>query len=215
MESRKPSFDLGKELTCSICADLLYQPLTLLDCLHTYCGSCLKEWFRFQAEKVGRAPTPPPPDAIIFTCPSCRSSVRDTRHNATVATLLEMYTAANPAKARSDADKKEMEEKYKPGDQVMPKVKTRERTAEEKRAEEEDQRLIDEMHHRQEQRGDRQTGDLDRARIIERMAVRRGRQMTGEKTAGATLTTYLRTGTHRLEEDVANRDNAKLSTSRH
>ncbi|PTB46557.1 hypothetical protein M441DRAFT_22561 [Trichoderma asperellum CBS 433.97] len=145
MESRKPSFDLGKELTCSICADLLYQPLTLLDCLHTYCGSCLKEWFRFQAEKVGRAPTPPPPDAIIFTCPSCRSSVRDTRHNATVATLLEMYTAANPAKARSDADKKEMEEKYKPGDQVMPKVKTRERTAEEKRAEEEDQRLIDEV----------------------------------------------------------------------
>ncbi|KAM0515165.1 hypothetical protein ACHAPE_006118 [Trichoderma viride] len=145
MESRKPSFDLGKELTCSICADLLYQPLTLLDCLHTYCGSCLKEWFRFQAERVGRAPTPPPPDAIIFTCPSCRSSVRDTRHNATVATLLEMYTAANPAKARSEADKKEMEEKYKPGDQVMPKVKTRERTAEEKRAEEEDQRLIDEV----------------------------------------------------------------------
>ncbi|KKP02463.1 hypothetical protein THAR02_05418 [Trichoderma harzianum] len=145
MESRKPSFDLGKELTCSICTELLYQPLTLLDCLHTYCGACLKEWFRFQAEKVGRAPTPPPPDAIIFTCPSCRSSVRDTRHNATVATLLDMYTAANPAKARSEADKQEMEEKYKPGDQVLPKVKTRERTAEEKRAEEEDRRLIDEV----------------------------------------------------------------------
>lgn len=56
-----------------------------------------------------------------------------------------MYTAANPAKARTEADKKEMEEKYKPGDLVMPKVKTRERTAEEKRAEEEDQRLIDEV----------------------------------------------------------------------
>ncbi|KAL7784591.1 hypothetical protein V8C37DRAFT_395561 [Trichoderma ceciliae] len=145
MESRKHSLDLGKELTCSICTELLYQPLTLLDCLHTYCGACLKEWFRFQAEKVGRAPTPPPPDAIIFTCPSCRSSVRDTRHNATVATLLEMYTAANPAKARSEADKKEMGEKYKPGDQVLPKVKTRERTAEEKRAEEEDRRLMDEV----------------------------------------------------------------------
>ncbi|EHK16717.1 uncharacterized protein TRIVIDRAFT_195607 [Trichoderma virens Gv29-8] len=128
-----------------ICTELLYQPLTLLDCLHTYCGACLKEWFRFQAEKVGRAPTPPPPDAIIFTCPSCRSAVRDTRHNATVATLLDMYTAANPAKERSEADKQEMEEKYKPGDQVLPKVKTRERTAEEKRAEEEDRRLIDEV----------------------------------------------------------------------
>lgn len=71
--------------------------------------------------------------------------MRDTRHNATVATLLEMYTAANPAKARSEADKQEMEEKYKPGDQVLPKVKTRQRTAEEKRAEEEDRRLMDEV----------------------------------------------------------------------
>ncbi|KAH6611018.1 Pyridoxal phosphate-dependent enzyme [Trichoderma cornu-damae] len=145
MESRKHSFDLGKELTCSICTELLYQPLTLLDCLHTYCGACLKEWFRFQAEKVGRAPSPPPPDATFFTCPSCRSSVRDTRHNATVATLLEMYTAANPAKARSEADKKELGEKYRPGDKVLPRIKTRERTAEEKREEEEDRRLIDEV----------------------------------------------------------------------
>ncbi|KAH0499065.1 hypothetical protein TgHK011_006282 [Trichoderma gracile] len=145
MESRTHGLDLGKELTCSICTELLYQPLTLLDCLHTYCGACLKEWFRFQAEKVGRARTPPPPDAIIFTCPSCRSSVRDTRHNATVATLLEMYTAANPNKERPEADKREMEEKYKPGDQVLPKVKTRERTAEEKRLEEEDRRLMDEV----------------------------------------------------------------------
>ncbi|RFU80020.1 ring finger domain-containing [Trichoderma arundinaceum] len=56
-----------------------------------------------------------------------------------------MYTAANPTKARSEADKKEMQEKYKPGDQVMPKVKTRERTAEEKRVEEEERRLIDEV----------------------------------------------------------------------
>lgn len=58
--------DLEKELTCSvrydyplprqfadndclllpqICADILYQPLTLLDCLHTFCGACLAGWF--------------------------------------------------------------------------------------------------------------------------------------------------------------------------
>ena len=41
--------DMEKELTCSICTDILYQPLTLLDCLHTFCGSCLKEWFAWQA----------------------------------------------------------------------------------------------------------------------------------------------------------------------
>ncbi|KAK2592472.1 hypothetical protein QQS21_009817 [Conoideocrella luteorostrata] len=128
-----------------ICTELLYQPLTLLDCLHTFCGACLKEWFRFQAAKAEKAPTPPSPEDAIFTCPSCRSPVRDTKHNATVVTLLDMYVAANPAKARSEADKKEMVAKYKRGDQVLPKVNIRERTADERRADEEDRRLMNEV----------------------------------------------------------------------
>ncbi|PHH71754.1 hypothetical protein CDD80_5014 [Ophiocordyceps camponoti-rufipedis] len=109
--ARKPSLDLEKELTCSICTELLYQPLTLLDCLHTFCGACLTEWFSFQAATASR-----------FTCPACRSAVRDSRHNATVVTLLDMLVAAHPSKARSDEDKKEMARKYRPGDQVPPKT---------------------------------------------------------------------------------------------
>ncbi|ODA80013.1 hypothetical protein RJ55_02971 [Drechmeria coniospora] len=145
MDTRKPSLDLATELTCSICTELLYQPLTLLDCLHTLCGACLREWFTFQAAAAERAPTPPSPGDNIFTCPSCRSPVRDTKHNATVVTLLEMYVAANPAKARSEADKEEMGKKYRRGDQVFPEVATRKRTAEERRVEDEDQRLLDEV----------------------------------------------------------------------
>lgn len=173
MDPRKGSLDLEKELTCSvscvsrgplltlarhcvpvslltglsllqICTELLYRPLTLLDCLHTFCGACLKEWFSFQALTAERAPTPPATDAI-FTCPSCRSTVRDTKHNATVVTLLDMYVAAHPAKARSESDKEEMEKKYKRGDEVLPKVKLRERTNQERRADEADQRLVDEV----------------------------------------------------------------------
>lgn len=128
-----------------ICTELLYQPLTLLDCLHTFCGACLKEWFSFQATTAERSPTPPSPGAAVFTCPSCRSAVRDTKHNATVVTLLDMFVAANPAKARSEADKDEMARKYKRGDQVLPKLNTRERTAEEKRADEEDRRLVEQV----------------------------------------------------------------------
>ncbi|KAF5010543.1 hypothetical protein FDECE_3285 [Fusarium decemcellulare] len=136
--------DLEKELTCSICAELLYQPLTLLDCLHTFCGACLKEWFSFKAAAAERSPNPSAPGTNIFTCPSCRAAVRDTRHNATVVTLLDMFVAANPDKERSPAEKEEMAKKYKPGDQVMPKINTQ-RTAEERRADEEDRRLIDEV----------------------------------------------------------------------
>ncbi|PHH78049.1 hypothetical protein CDD82_3250 [Ophiocordyceps australis] len=123
MEPRKPSLDLERELTCSICTELLYQPLTLLDCLHTFCGACLKEWFDFQAATAdggssfvfaGQATT-------TFTCPACRSAVRDSRHNATVATLLDMFVTANPSKARSAKDKEDMARKYLPGDRILPK----------------------------------------------------------------------------------------------
>lgn len=69
--------------------------------------------------------------------------MRDTRRNATVVTLLDMFVAAQPAKARSAADKEEMAQKYHPGDQVLPKVNLREPTAGERRAEEEDRRLLE------------------------------------------------------------------------
>ncbi|KAM0347126.1 hypothetical protein ACHAPU_005065 [Fusarium lateritium] len=144
MEPTNTGLDLEKELTCSICTELLYQPLTLLDCLHTFCGACLKEWFSFQAATAERSPNPPAPGTNIFTCPSCRATVRATQHNATVVTLLDMFIAASPDKARSASEKEEIAKKYKPGDQVLPTINTN-RTAEQRRADAEDRRLVDEV----------------------------------------------------------------------
>lgn len=129
-------------LALQICTDLLYQPLTLLDCLHTFCGACLKEWFSWQAAAAETAPSPPETDAV-YTCPSCRAAVRDTRHNATVATLLEMFVAAFPEKMKSEREREEMDGKYRPGDTVLRKVRSR--TEAERRAEEEDRRLVAEV----------------------------------------------------------------------
>lgn len=56
-----------------------------------------------------------------------------------------MYIAAKPQKARTPEDKEEMNKKYHPGDQIIPHVTTRERTAGERRAEDEDRRLVDEV----------------------------------------------------------------------
>ncbi|KAK8092114.1 hypothetical protein PG997_002475 [Apiospora hydei] len=133
MDSPRPAVDLEKELTCSICTEVLYQPLTLLDCLHTFCGSCLRDWFSWQASAAENSPNPPPNNANIATCPSCRAPVRDTRHNATVATLLEMFLGAHPDKARLDADKDEMHQKYKPGDNVLRRIRVPEKSPEEQR----------------------------------------------------------------------------------
>ncbi|KAI9837743.1 MAG: hypothetical protein M1819_006677 [Sarea resinae] len=127
--------DLEKELTCSICTEVLYQPLTLLDCLHTFCGSCLKEWFSWQGEhSSSRHP---------YTCPSCRASVRETRPDAKVTTLLDMFLQANPGRGKSEEEKEEIKVKYTPGENVVPRIEHRRRSS--SRSDREDRRLIEEV----------------------------------------------------------------------
>ncbi|GAP89609.2 putative vesicular transport-associated repeat protein [Rosellinia necatrix] len=134
MATARPGVDLEKELNCSICTELLFQPLTLLDCLHTFCGSCLKDWFEWQKTSAETSPNPPASAAAVFTCPACRASVRDTRRNATVTSLLDIFLASNPEKAKPEAEQDELRQKYKPGDNVLPRVRLPERSAEERRA---------------------------------------------------------------------------------
>ena len=56
-----------------------------------------------------------------------------------------MFLAASPNKRRSAEDKKESEEKYKVGDDVLPRVERREKTLRERRVEDADRRLIEEV----------------------------------------------------------------------
>nr|XP_001399658.2 hypothetical protein ANI_1_728024 [Aspergillus niger CBS 513.88] len=129
--------DLEKELICSICTDLLYQPLTLLDCLHTFCGSCLKEWFSAQASRARSS------SSVRFTCPSCRAVVRETRPNATVTTLLDMVLAASPDRDKSAEEKEEIARRYKHGDSVFPTLPSAERGSD--ASDDEDRRLLEEV----------------------------------------------------------------------
>ncbi|KAI2631012.1 hypothetical protein GGR54DRAFT_585171 [Hypoxylon sp. NC1633] len=162
--SARPGVDLEKELTCSICTDILYQPLTLLDCLHTFCGSCLKDWFGWQQTIAETSPNPPASGSPIFTCPSCRATVRDTRHNATVNTLLEMYLAANPDKAKPENEKEEMRQKYKPGDNIIPQVQIPDKSLEERRLEEMERQMLEQARHLSLQEAGVESPERSRAR---------------------------------------------------
>jgi hypothetical protein len=52
--------------------------------------------------------------------------VRTTQPNAFVTTLLDNYVKANPARGKSDEEKEADRAKYKPGDNVLPKLRRRE-----------------------------------------------------------------------------------------
>lgn len=58
-----------RDLSCAICLGVLSRPLTLPDCGHTYCGSCLESFFSKQME---RRPS------SRRTCPTCRNYATST-----------------------------------------------------------------------------------------------------------------------------------------
>ena len=141
--------NLEKELVCFICTEVLYQPLTLIDCLHTFCGSCLKEWFFYQHKKATQSKSSSTTNP--YTCPTCRATVKDARHNATVSTLLDMFLAANPDRGKTTEEKEDMAKVYTPGDDIIPKTEERRRhrtRRAEEAAEEVDRRQVEEARER-------------------------------------------------------------------
>ncbi len=119
-EASIPGLNLEKELVCFICTEVLYQPLCLIDCLHSFCGSCLKEWFSYQYKKAAQSRSSQISNP--YTCPTCRATVKDARHNATINTLLEMFLAANPDRGKSAEEKEEIANAYKPGEDILKKL---------------------------------------------------------------------------------------------
>ncbi|KAJ2905213.1 hypothetical protein MKZ38_006119 [Zalerion maritima] len=56
-----------------------------------------------------------------------------------------MFLAGHPDRRRTDAEKEEIAKKYKSGDRVMPKVRAHKKSERERRAEEQDRRILDEV----------------------------------------------------------------------
>ncbi|EGS17733.1 SH3 domain-containing protein [Thermochaetoides thermophila DSM 1495] len=141
-----PVVSLETELTCSICTDLLHNPLTLLDCLHTFCGACLKEWFRFQADRIESLPGPPLPRE-----PRSTHAPPAGKQYATPGTMLGCrrywicFWACTLRRERAKRRKREMDRRYTRGERVMRRLKFEDRSEEEARRDEEERRLIDEV----------------------------------------------------------------------
>ncbi|KAF3922091.1 hypothetical protein ABW20_dc0109265 [Dactylellina cionopaga] len=108
------STDLEKELTCSICTSIFHHPVTLLDCLHSYCGACAKEWFTSQSATSHASAYP-----VCKGCPTCRQSVRAIKPSPHLAAITEMFLKHNPQHARDQEEITRLAKIYSPGDRII------------------------------------------------------------------------------------------------
>jgi hypothetical protein len=61
---RPSSSQIGEAITCGICFGLLYKCVTVVPCMHNFCGPCMREWSNARE----RAP-----------CPQCRGAATHIR----------------------------------------------------------------------------------------------------------------------------------------
>ncbi|KAK6497784.1 hypothetical protein TWF481_012186 [Arthrobotrys musiformis] len=92
---------LERELTCSICCELFKDPITLLNCLHNFCGSCIVPWGRKNS-----------------TCPSCRAAIKGCRDAFALKPLIDMLVKEKSELKVPQEDMDEFQKTYKPGQEV-------------------------------------------------------------------------------------------------
>ncbi|KAI5811499.1 hypothetical protein DFH27DRAFT_648828 [Peziza echinospora] len=92
---------LEKALSCPICTDVLYTPVTAIACLHTFCGSCLVPWL----QRSGN-------------CPTCRAPITSIKDDHRSNSLLEIFLALHPTKARPADERTALDALYKAGQKV-------------------------------------------------------------------------------------------------
>mmetsp|Transcript_2466 Transcript_2466/g.9281 ORF Transcript_2466/g.9281 Transcript_2466/m.9281 type:complete len:638 (-) Transcript_2466:5059-6972(-) len=84
----------AEELTCGICSEILYKPISVLPCLHSFCAPCYSQWMDESDN-----------------CPHCRKEVELVRRNHILSNLVDKYLQSHQEKKRSDEELKELDEK--------------------------------------------------------------------------------------------------------
>ena len=64
---------MAEQFDCGICYDTMHQPISLMPCLHNFCGGCFSDWM----------------DKGHKDCPHCRMDVNEVRANAMMNSLIE------------------------------------------------------------------------------------------------------------------------------
>ena len=85
---------MADQFDCGICYMTMHQAVSLMPCLHTFCGGCFSDWVARQKD-----------------CPSCRVAVNEIKKNSLINSLIENYLLLNPQLKRQEDEIRDLEEK--------------------------------------------------------------------------------------------------------
>jgi E3 ubiquitin-protein ligase CHFR len=80
-------------MKCSICFEIMHDPVTLMPCLHNFCGGCISGWVRLHKD-----------------CPHCRLKISDLKKNVMLNQMIAIFSQANPEEKRSNEDIKDIDD---------------------------------------------------------------------------------------------------------
>ncbi|KAJ3045169.1 hypothetical protein HK097_001264 [Rhizophlyctis rosea] len=86
--------DMESNVSCGICHDVLYKAVSVVPCLHTFCGGCYSDWLRRSNQ-----------------CPQCRVRATSASRNHIVNNLVESFLTLNPEKRREAEELAELDRK--------------------------------------------------------------------------------------------------------
>ena len=87
-DTMKKNIDnMGDQFDCGICFQIMHQAVSLMPCLHAYCGGCFSDWL--SRSKI---------------CPFCRDPIIMVKKNSQINSTIESYLKVNPQLMREKTD---------------------------------------------------------------------------------------------------------------
>ncbi|KAJ9451963.1 FHA domain containing protein [Diplonema papillatum] len=90
-----------ENLTCAICHEIMYRPMSLLPCLHTFCGPCLQQWLSSKNLIMKQHPGDSARLSPKAECPTCRGPVQTIKKNHAMQGAVDGWAVAHPELNRS------------------------------------------------------------------------------------------------------------------
>ncbi|KAL4432318.1 hypothetical protein ABPG74_011077 [Tetrahymena malaccensis] len=75
--------NIENDLNCAICLELMHNPVSIIGCLHSFCGDCLSRFIYYNG-------------TINNLCPTCRQPIADVKQNSIISSFIEKHLKIYP-----------------------------------------------------------------------------------------------------------------------